>query len=760
MYNFSNDENVIKLDRTTIADGDNLNSVNVLPLSSRDSTLLNDLNETYDVVDDVVTTVSTYSGSWQNSAISGFSAIQVSSLNDHSVKKFVGGAAFTDRFTIVTYPIDLFRIGLDSTNGYFRFSAADMLNAPTYSSYYKLYKTLNGTSNIDLPGSVALRWSNCKCTDYSFTDSLATPDDNVSHSSVYIPFIKDENGNDTTDQSISFSEGDTTNKSLNLSYNTKAINVRNDYFSNTDIIDDDTTISTPIHISKIIDADGVSIKLSVDKDDWRTKPNTTYYWNPFSVYVYIDDYSNIKQITNLLTGNTISLKESDKTVFSTYRDHNYQLLNLKLKIDLKDNSIDTDFRLNVKFVEAGVFFDDTYPSYARLPVYVTVDRIIEKSIVDNCSISLKGANYVTNSSFAIHNSTATDCSLAMILNSYATNSSFAFNNATAVDKSFALKKYNAEDCSFGLMSFDYRDSVASSFAHYYSDAYTGSFATQNSYASGYSFAGYWYSTAHNHSFAIKGSVAKYNSFAYCNSTAEGAGYGFAAVESTTQDGGNSFALVDSHTNWNGKNIAAVNSTAKDYSVALLTSEADYSSFAILDSTAVNSIAQVALANSTCTDGTTGAIAICNSTAQNNANYSVVIANSVANNGSNHTLVACNSTGSDSTVYSVSLTRSLTYHTGPNVAIGQSTAVGMHSYALLNSITSGASYFDAYSAIALCEAQSLFGNGSLTWNMTNTNDTNGFYATSAGVVNGVKLSLVKSQIKVSDMQANTKYIFKL
>ena len=237
MYNFSNDENVTKLDRTTIADGDNLNAINVLPLSSRDSTLLNDLNETYDVVDDVTTTVSTYSGSWQNSAISGFSAIQVSSLNDHSVKKFVGGAAFTDRFTIVTYPIDLFRIGLDS-NGYFRFSAADMLNSPAYSSYYKLYKTLNGTSNVDLPGSVALRWSNCKCTDYSFTDSMATPDDNVSHSSVYIPFVKDENGNDTTNHSISFSEGDTTNKSLNLSYNTKAITIRNDYFGNTDIIND------------------------------------------------------------------------------------------------------------------------------------------------------------------------------------------------------------------------------------------------------------------------------------------------------------------------------------------------------------------------------------------------------------------------------------------------------------------------------------------------------------------------------------------
>lgn len=759
MYNFSNNENVTKLDRTTIADGDNLNAINILPLSSRDSTLLNDLNETYDVVDDVTTTVSTYSGSWQNSAISGFSAIQVSSLNDHSVKKFVGGAGFTDRFTIVTYPIDLFRIGLDS-NGYFRFSAADMLNAPTYSSYYKLYKTLNGTSNIDLPGSVALRWSNCNCTDYSFTDSLATPDDNVSHSSVYIPFIKDENGNDTTDQSISFSEGDTTNKSLNLSYNTKSITIRNDYFNNTDVIDDGTTLSTPIHISKIIDTDGISIKLAVDKNNWRTKPNTTYYWNPFSVYVYIDDYSNIKQITNLNTGNIISLKESDKTVFSTYAVHNNQTLRLNLKIDLKDNSIDTNFRLNVKFVDSDVFFDDTFPSYATLAVDVTVDRIIEKSIVDNCSISLKGANYVTNSSFAIHNSTATDCSLAIILNSYATNSSFAFNNATAVDRSFALKKYNAEDCSFGLMSFDYRDSVASSFAHYYSDAYSGAFATQNSYASGYSFAGYWFSTAHNHSFAIKGSIAKYNSFAYCNSTAVGAGYGFAAVESTTEEGGTSFALVDSHTYWNGKSIAAVNSTAKNYSVALLTSEAEHSSFAILDSIAVNATAQVALANSLCTDGTTGAIAICNSTAQNGADHSIAIANSVTQNGSNHTLAVCNSTGTDSTIYSVSLTQSLAYHTGPNVAIGQSTAVGIHSYALLNSITSAASYFDASSAIALCEARSLFGNGSLTWNMTSPNDTQGFYATSAGVVNGVKLSIVKSKIKISDMQANTKYIFKL
>lgn len=760
MYNFSNDENVIKLDRNTIADGDNLNFIDILPLSSRDSTLLNDLNETYDVVDDVSTTVSTYSGSWQNSAISGFSAIQVSSVNDNNVKKFIGGAAFTDRFTILTYPIDLFRIKLDS-NGYFQFSAADMLNSPAYSSYYKLYKTLNGTSNIDLPGSVALRWSNCKCTDYSFTDSMATPDDNVSHSSVYIPFVKDENGNDTTNHSISFSEGDTTNKSLNLSYNTKAVNVEHGSFDNTDVINDGTTLSTPVHISRIFGEDNnISIALTVAKDNWRTIP-ASYTNNPFSVYIYIDDYSNIKQIYNNATQQTISLKESDKTVFLTSR-HNYeQQLELDLKIELKDASIDTNFTLNVKFVDSNVIFDETYPSYQRLTVETNVNKIIEKSIVDNCSISLKGANYVTNSSFAIQNSTAKDCSFAMIYNSYATNSSFAFIKSNAIDKSLAMKNYNAADCSIGLMTFNNANSaVASSFAHYYGDAFSGSVATQNSYASGYSFAGYWYSEAKNNSFAIKGSTALYNSFAYCNSTANGAGYGFAIINSNSQDGGYNLALINSTVAWNGYNIAAVNSTAKDYSVALLTSEADHSSFAILDSTAVNSIAQVALANSLCTAATTGAIAICNSTAEDGANYSIAIANSIARYGSNHTIAACNSTGSGTTYYSVSLTQSLTYHTGPNVAIGKSTAVGMHSYALFNSITSAASYGDASSAIALCDSQSLFGNGSLTWHMRNLNDTKGFYATSAGVVNGVKLSLVKSKIKISDMQSNTKYIFKL
>lgn len=62
-------------DYITIADGDVLNSA-VLMLSANDDALLADANETLDVVKDVSSTVKTYSGSWDNTKLTGFDEFQ------------------------------------------------------------------------------------------------------------------------------------------------------------------------------------------------------------------------------------------------------------------------------------------------------------------------------------------------------------------------------------------------------------------------------------------------------------------------------------------------------------------------------------------------------------------------------------------------------------------------------------------------------------------------------------------------------------
>lgn len=99
-YSFDNSQQITPINRSTTADGDALNSTITSPMFKRDAMLLSNTNVTYDIADSVSNTVKTYSADWQNSAISGFSAVSISSEYNNTLNKIYGAAAFAKQMKI------------------------------------------------------------------------------------------------------------------------------------------------------------------------------------------------------------------------------------------------------------------------------------------------------------------------------------------------------------------------------------------------------------------------------------------------------------------------------------------------------------------------------------------------------------------------------------------------------------------------------------------------------------------------------------
>lgn len=131
---------VKKFNRATIADGKLLNHYVFEPLSAIDDDLLAYLNATYNKLLPLYTLVNTYSSDWQNSKISGFSAIQFNSTAEVGASKFAKAAklASTDNISF-----SVFGKSVDITVPY-----------SAYNSYYAL--AMAGGSYIDNKNSVAM----------------------------------------------------------------------------------------------------------------------------------------------------------------------------------------------------------------------------------------------------------------------------------------------------------------------------------------------------------------------------------------------------------------------------------------------------------------------------------------------------------------------------------------------------------------------------------------------------------------------------
>lgn len=131
---------VKKFNRATIADGKLLNNYVFEPLSAIDDDLLAYLNETYNKLLPLYTLVNTYSSDWQNSKISGFSAIQFNSTAEVGASKFANAAKLTSTDNI---SFSVFGKSVDVTVPY-----------SAYNSYYAL--AMAGGSYIDNENSVAM----------------------------------------------------------------------------------------------------------------------------------------------------------------------------------------------------------------------------------------------------------------------------------------------------------------------------------------------------------------------------------------------------------------------------------------------------------------------------------------------------------------------------------------------------------------------------------------------------------------------------
>lgn len=131
---------VKKFNRATIADGKLLNHYVFEPLSAIDDDLLAYLNATYNKLLPLYTLVNTYSSDWQNSKISGFSAIQFNSTAEVGASKFAKAAKLASTNNI---SLSVFGKSVDITVPY-----------SAYNSYYAL--AMAGGSYIDNKNSVAM----------------------------------------------------------------------------------------------------------------------------------------------------------------------------------------------------------------------------------------------------------------------------------------------------------------------------------------------------------------------------------------------------------------------------------------------------------------------------------------------------------------------------------------------------------------------------------------------------------------------------
>lgn len=758
-YSFLPSETITFNGRTTIADGDALNSGVLLPLSSRDSTILKDCNETYPYVDSVNNTVKTHSASWQNSAISGFSGLTVISTSNNNTWNINGGQSFSKVLSFTSPQSEYFKCALQ--NNAVVFSAKDTLNDTSFSSYYKLWwYGINKQSNhLSLIDSVALRYVSPTdvVSDHSFaafTYKNNFTDNSVTLSSISIPIDeKTDLHYNASNCSINLGGSEAcTNSSVNfpvISYSTTVNGGVAGFYTPPEADMHEITLPTMSldvgGTNKIDYPERQYIQLSIEM---RVKDDNTGY-SPRSVpcayltvelpagkKLYYDDPDTGEPVEVSYNNTQVGMSyHSGPFIISeaaiTQAQHVYTLLG--------KGAQNYDIKVKLALPDGYSFF--TYQgSYGAK----TWTRYIACVNATNKSVLLFGGGSADNCSIAVDYSVAGASSMALY-NSEAELYSIATHYSKAASASLASMTSYAYDFS---NAYGMGTAYASSYAHF--DAY----ASANSVASFVSTAkidsiAFFASTASAQSIAIKGSrcAGGAHSLALINSTAEDAGYNIAMCNSTARSNGYNIALVSSVAEYSPSSIALVNSTAQDTSVALASSFSKYKSLAAACSYAGDSV--------------TGGIALVKSHTEDGAYYSISVCNSTAEDGAMSSCSLVQSNNGDSAPQSIAICNSLNeYSNSGGFACVDSTARSNYGYsdAFIGSTTHGGG-----TSLSVFESQTTASTNTVAFKhvMTTVEDGvlywNNFKITSGGSINGVNLQLVKMHIAPSTLESDKVYI---
>lgn len=782
------------IDSSTIADGDKLYSVTLKPLIEHDETILGGINDTYSAIDSVTSTVHNNVNTWQNSAVSGFSAVSVSSKFNDALTKLTGKSKFDKDLQIEVSPCKYLTVKEITNQGkkYVQISAMNTAVEQSYSSYYKIWKNTNKTLNstLSLPDSVSLGYGNSYTTDYSFNfGGFISPLDAYSKtSSVNIQNCIDEDPwlnanefvNSAHDQSICFNcvNGTCSESSFACSYDRYATLTHIAYPERTSFSEDLIVYEVDLPAIKIDEFDktfdnyelkhGFEIKFDIGV--------TSVESLLLALKAVIEDGTNEQQLNFYYADKTGAYHNvyncfTDEVFLHANQQQHYITIRFFMSftcvgdVDLTcpthckfyiepANSVPIQ---NITYENNGCYLFRNYSPILK----VDNNNTITAETYDyarNRSFSMKGSNYADNHSITINHSTATNYSIGLY-ESTATNSAIAIDDSYASAQSVAMFESTAHDSSFAH---------AISVAEYSSYSYYNSLATYNSLGLFYSTAlnncvSLWQGYAVNDSVAMKGSTAYYNSFAAHTAIADGAGKSIALYNSSAQDAGYGIALLNSRTYQNGYSIALLNSIASEKCIALLNSSAmngTVSSIAINSSLIEDngSRCSIAMNHSEVNDVAASSIALVNSTAYEGALASIAINNSKCGAAAPYSIALINSTVYDGAASSFALCNSLTQRSGASVAILDSSAT-YDSVCLFSSTNYSNLTTPAHSAINIASTANN-GDCSLTWmNKHNVSDP-GFYATSAGIVNGVNIKLLTKSINVADMEQNVKYVCKL
>jgi len=768
-YSFGTQDTITNISRSTTADGDALNDKVVLPLSSRDATILSDVNTTYDIADDVITTVNAYSASWLISKVSGFSAISVSSTYDGTKTKLTGASKFSKELEITTKPDNLFT-AYPSDNTIV-FSAKDLAADSSFSSNYKFFKQAH-SNGLSVPDSVALPILNYdKGTNTVSDHSFRYGNEFKTDASVTVSSVKCQldgpcyaaNYN-ALQQSISMIPVSVTTSSLGLMHNGEYPYLRSYTvtFHTEDVVTKEDASSTTV-------SDEVFCTINADfsKGDIMIIPHNAALISKSASFIVVDPPPDLK--TQLYDA---FAEDKSKMVIDVDLTKPYDmgtLLRYEYPISVKTNS--KTLKLKVYNTETPVA-----KPYSQSEHYypLTVATVMLPSTISNKSISIKGWNIATNCSLGHRFSNATVSSMALFESS-ADNSSIAIYNSSASKSAFAHDYSTASDASIACIT---GYATMSSFASYNCLAENKSIAVLTAEAKNSSIAmlydGVQKPLAYNYSIAIKGSKAcatydtqrMYN-VALLTSHNYGRSYDFVAVSSESLNDW-CYDVVFSKTSYGNNDANYTKCLAAVYS------EAEYGGLALTNSTAWHSAsAAVSITNSLAEHYCAESIAICNASAKGGSNHALAMVNSIAEATSPSAislvdstctgigtlaLAAVNSTAADGSISAVALVNSITHHTSNgSIAIINSTAKGC-GVSIINS-DNLQKIGDSFRSITI-DSEMTYGSSSLNWRYKSTADY-GFYADANGVVNGVTIKNVAgSTISKSDMKTRTLYLAKL
>ena len=524
---------VKKFNRATIADGKLLNHYVFEPLYAIDDDLLAYLNATYNKLLPLYTLVNTYSSDWENSKISGFSAIQFNSTAEVGASKFAKAAklASTDNISF-----SVFGKNVDVTVPY-----------SAYNSYYAL--AMAGGSYIDNKNSVAMM------TESSATDSSMAVGYKQIASKHSVAFGQAKSEAKNYSFSVNYGNGSV----ANLPYGDKFYieNSAVGFFFN--YITGGTNNIGFYFTSTINSKDCVGLYYSDTRrcTNAVTEYNSTSYdsLNTISKYgSYVAASTAVLAATNSrISESSATIGKNNSTAYKTtativYNDsdaltadrsiavNNSHITNSTNVIAINDTTISNgrdSFGMNDCFISnSGNFCFNNCEARSQ-------DNIL----FNNCTASFYYGGYYHGNVFAINNCDATegyeglayDSSKLMGFYNIAINhstadgaGSFALESSFA-EKDFAIAFYGSSATNGGialLQSSADKDGIAShgstaalsGVAHFGSSATNCSIAITRSLAENTSIASLD-STARNSSIAILGSSATNNSVALFHSSA-------------------------------------------------------------------------------------------------------------------------------------------------------------------------------------------------------------------------------------------------